>query len=232
MNLKDDLETAVQKIFKSRWQQRGGKVVPEDNSVTLDNDAITLDATVLYADLADSTKLVDTYKPHFAAEVYKAFLASAARVIRDEGGVVTAYDGDRIMAVYIGDSKNTAAVRASLKINWTTRNIIQPAMNAQYTGNAYVLRHVIGIDTGPLFVAKTGARGANDLVWVGRPANYAAKLATLPHTYKTYITQEIYNAIDDSVKTGSNGAPMWERVLWNTFDGRAIYRSAWWWILK
>ena len=35
----------------------------------------------------------------------------------------------------------------------------------------------VGIDTSELFVARTGIRRANDLVWVGRAANHAAKLS-------------------------------------------------------
>jgi len=30
---------------------------------------------------------------------------------------VTAYDGDRVMAVYLGNSKNTSAVTTALKIH-------------------------------------------------------------------------------------------------------------------
>jgi class 3 adenylate cyclase len=180
MSLKDDLQADVAKIFTTRWTERDGQVVPDDDSVSLGNDAVKVNATVLYADLADSTALVDGFKPFFAAEIYKTFLACAARKIRSEAGVITAYDGDRIMAVYIGGSKNTSAVRTSFKINWAVQNVIRPAMSAQYPNSKYVLKHVVGIDTSPLFVAKTGARGANDLVWVGRAANHAAKMAALP----------------------------------------------------
>ena len=157
-------------IFRSVWTERDGQVVPDDTSVKLGNDAVKLDATVLYADMADSTKLVDAYKPAFAAEIYKTFLLTAARIIKFEGGEITAYDGDRVMAVFIGNSKNTSAARAALKINWAAKNIVQPALKAQYQHETYQLKHVVGIDTSKLFAAKTGVRGANDLVWVGRAA--------------------------------------------------------------
>src|SRR5882762_7510078 len=116
MGLKEELNTEITAIFRSRWSERDGTVVPEDVDLQLRNDAVKLKATVLYADLADSTVLVDGYRPHFAAEIYKAFLHASAKIIRSESGVITAYDGDRIMAVYIGDSKNTSAVRTALKI--------------------------------------------------------------------------------------------------------------------
>ena len=93
MGLKDDLQSEVRTIFKSLWQEREGTVVPSEDSVKLANAAVKMKATVLYADLADSTKLVDGYKPHFAAEIYKTFLHCAAKIIKSEGGEITAYDG-------------------------------------------------------------------------------------------------------------------------------------------
>ena len=74
--------------------------------MALGNDAVILDGTVLYADFDGSTELVNTKKPEFAAEIYKSFLACAARIIRHRGGSITGYDGDRIMALFIREAKN------------------------------------------------------------------------------------------------------------------------------
>ncbi len=79
--------------------------VPETEDIKLGNEGVRLDGTVLYADLQDSTGLVDAYKTEFAAEVYKSYLLTACKIIRDEGGVITAFDGDRVMALYIGKKK-------------------------------------------------------------------------------------------------------------------------------
>jgi class 3 adenylate cyclase len=228
MATKDELVKEVAAIFKASWDTRDGTVVPADNSLKLGNDAVQLDATVLYADLADSTKLVDSHKANFAAEIYKTFLHCAAKIIRQEDGAITAYDGDRIMAVFIGNVKNTSAVRAAMKINYAVIQIIDPAMQSQYPGEAYRLKHVVGIDSSKLFVAKTGVRGANDLVWVGKAANYAAKLATLPENYATYITSRVYDSMHAQVKTAGDGRAMWEKVRW-TFNNSDIYRSTWYW---
>jgi class 3 adenylate cyclase len=228
MSLKEELEDEVAEIFRDKWDERDGIVVPDDDDLSLGNDAVRLKATVLYADLADSTRMVDEYKPFFAAEMYKTFLHCAAKIIRSEDGEITAYDGDRIMAVFIGSSKNSSAVRAAMKINYCAVEIIKPAKQRQYVQNSYDLKHVVGIDTSELFVARTGVRGANDLVWVGRAANYAAKLSALPSAYQTYITKETYDVVWPELKT-TNGRPMWEAVRWNSFDDRIIYRSDWSW---
>ena len=134
------------------------------------------------------------------------------------------------MAVYLGGSKNTSAVRSALKINYAVQQIVCTAGRTQYPTTTFQVRHKIGIDTSSLFVAKTGVRGANDLVWVGRAANYAAKMSMLDDAYRTYITPEVYNVLDPSVKDqkSHDGSPMWEPRFWTKFDNRLIYASNWW----
>jgi class 3 adenylate cyclase len=226
--LNEDLGKEVKDIFATSWQERDGQKVPDAENVKLGNDAIKLQATVLYADLAESTNLVDGFKAWFAAEVYKSYLHCASKIIRDEGGVITAFDGDRVMAVFIGDSKNTSAARCALKINHAVVKIINPAIKAQFPKTQYGMKHSVGVDTSDLFVARTGIRGSNDLVWVGRAANYAAKLCSLRvSNYASYITADVFKDMDDKVKN-SSGRSMWEATKWNE-KGITVFRSSWMW---
>ena len=226
MGLKAGLQSEMGKIASGAWAEREGRAVPGDSSVSMGNDAVKINATVLYADLADSTMLVDEYKPQFAAKIYKMFLHSAAKIIVANGGVITAYDGDRVMAVYLGEMKNSQAAMTALQLKWTIDSVVQPALLDRYGATEFKLKHVVGIDTSDLFVAKTGVRGDNDLVWVGRAANHAAKLAAMPDSHQTYISQAVFERLRNDVKT-SDGWPMWESLAWNEFNGRKIYRSDW-----
>lgn len=229
MGLKDELLSEISNTFASHWTERNGRVVPETEDVALGNDAVKLDeAVVLYADMSDSTTLVDTEPWYFAAEVYKTYLYSAAKIIRSEGGIITAYDGDRVMAVYLGDSKNTAAARTALKLNYCRLQIINPLIAQNYPNTSFKIQHVVGIDRTTLRVARTGVRGANDLVWVGRAANYAAKLTALSAEYPSRITEEVYASLHESLKS-SNGKPMWEKATWTDMNNKTIYRSTWYW---
>jgi len=216
-------------IFSTKWATREGRQVPEAENIRLGNDAVSIDGTVLYADMADSTGLVNGFKDWFAAEVYKAYLVGACRIIRDNGGEITAFDGDRVMAVFIGANKNTSAARAALKISFIVKEI-NNLIKSSYQDTGYQLSQSVGIDTSKLFVARTGIRNANDLVWVGRAANYAAKLCTLGDVnYPIHITESVYSVLADEAKFGGNPrGPMWEKRMW-TERNIAIYRSNWWW---
>jgi class 3 adenylate cyclase len=225
MGLADDLRVETATILRSRWTIREGQVVPDTPDIKLGNEGVTLNATVLYADIDGSTSMVDAKTATFAAEVYKSYLLCATRLIRSEGGTITAYDGDRVMAVFIGDSKNTSAVRCGLKIKSAVLEIINPAIKLQYSSD-FQLKQVVGIDTSKLLVARTGIRGSNDLVWVGPAANHAAKLSSISEQpYATFVSSQIYENMHASVKQ-TNGTDMWESRSW---QGKTVYRSSWYW---
>ena len=232
MAFKDDLESTVKRIFREQWQTRKGTKVPDPEELALGkNDAIEFDrATVLYADLSGSTALVDAMPWTFAAEIYETFLHCAAEIIKKEGGSITSYDGDRIMAVFIGGSQTTPAAKCGLKINYAVREIVNPALKKQYPDKSYVVKQVVGIDTSPIRAARTGVRGDNDIVWVGRAANYAAKLTELNCAERTWLTDDAYDHLQDVAKYG--GEPkqnMWKKYTWKAHGDRVIYGSTWHW---
>ena len=115
MGLSDDLTNEVKEVFRSSWQTRDGTKVPEPEDIQLGNHAVKLDGTVLYADLADSTDLV-VNESAICRRSLQDLPPVASRIIRELGGEITAFDGDRVMGVFIGDSKNTSATKALCKL--------------------------------------------------------------------------------------------------------------------
>lgn len=228
MAISDDLREQVRTTFKAQWTLRDGTTIPSQDSIKLSNDGVQLDSvTILYADLAESTGMVDKQQAIFAAEVYKNYLYCAAKLIRHFSGTIMAYDGDRIMGVYHGGNKNTDAVKTALAINWAVTQMIPPELKAVWNTD-FVLRHTIGIDTSKALVARTGVRGDNDLVWVGRAANWAAKLCSLSNATPLWITEEVYEMMNASVKIYTDGRVMWEKKLWTDMNKHPVYCSTWW----
>jgi class 3 adenylate cyclase len=231
MGLLDDLKEEVRGIFAEQWNIAEGNVVPDPEDLRLSNDARHFErATVLYADLSGSTKLVDGHSWMMAGEIYKAYLACAARIIRSLDGEITSYDGDRIMAVFISNFQTSNAVKCGLQINWAVRNIVNPALKRQYPAQDYTVKQVVGIDTGEIRSARIGVRGGNDLVWIGRAANYAAKLTECRNDHQTWITQNGYNKLADWAKNGGNPKQsMWKEFNWTQMNNIRVYGSDWTW---
>lgn len=233
MALKDDLEYEVDQIFRRRsWTSRKGQVIPEPSDLTLLNDAVDFErVTVLYADLSGSTDMVDAHSPGFAGEIYKTYLFCAAKLIRAEGGVITSYDGDRVMGVFIGEPQTTPAARCALKLNAAVRDIINPTLAEQYPKITYRVSQVVGIDTSSVRATRTGVRGGNDIVWVGRAANYAAKLTALNvANIHSWMTADAFTRTADSLKTYKNQT-IWTKYKWSQFGDKEIYGSGWTWAI-
>ncbi|KQT43816.1 MULTISPECIES: adenylate/guanylate cyclase domain-containing protein [unclassified Methylophilus] len=226
MSLQDDLKALVSATFSDLWEVQQTTSIPEPADLKLGaNHAKDLEtATVLYADLDGSTSMVDSMPWYFSAEVYKNYLRCAALIIRSETGIITAYDGDRIMAVFTGNGKNTHAVRAAFKISYAVECIINPALTKQYSTSDFIVKHVIGIDTSQLHAARTGVRGDSDIVWIGRAANYAAKLTSMP-AQKIWITEDVYNRLNDFEKFTTTGELAWQASIWFAMNNQRIYSS-------
>jgi len=231
MGLTTDMESEVEDIFSEDWAVADARVVPEPDDLLLSNDARHFDrATILYADLSGSTRLVDNYDWQMAGEIYKAYLLCAAKVIRSLDGVISAYDGDRIMAVFIGDQQTSNAAKCGLQINWVVINVINPALKTQYPDTDYVVKQVVGIDTSEIRVARIGVRGGNDLVWIGRAANHAAKLTECRSDFPTWVTEDAFKRLVNWAKFG--GSPeesMWKEFKWTTMNDIKVYGSNWVW---
>ena len=226
MGLKDGLIADCATVLANAWDEVDSRVVPVPADVTLGNTAKKLSqAVVLYADLDGSTAMVDNKYWWFSAEVYKTFLSAVAKIVKKEGGAITAYDGDRLMAIFFGAGSCDAAVRAGLRITWAVRYIINPAIKARYNTD-FVVRHTVGIDISDLRAVRTGVRGDNDLVWVGRAANYAAKLTTLSSEKPTWITKAVHDQLSVGLRV-NNSVPIWETWTWTAMKQHPIRSSTW-----
>lgn len=228
MSVADDIRKNSNDAFGTKWTVRDGAVVPAASDLRLTNDAVHFQtATILYADLDGSTNLVEKKKWEFAGEVYKTFLYAASRLIRNNGGSIVSYDGDRVMGIFISKSQRNDAVSCALEINYAVKKIVQAELEKAWKTD-FKIRHVIGVDTSIIRAARTGVRGDNDLVWIGNAANLAAKLTSLSADNPTWITKRVYDYLNDKQKLGSKGENIWRKWTWNEHDDQEIYSTTYW----
>jgi adenylate cyclase len=162
-------------------------------------------------------------------------LATSARIIRSCGGKIVSFDGDRIMGVFYGDTKNSNAAKSALQIKYAVHHIVRPRFEKQYDSikkASFTIDHGVGVDTGTVLAVRGGARGSNDLIWIGRAPNLAAKLSDLREPpYQSFITASVFNMLNDESKYGgADNKPMWESRRWTFLDQNlSVYRSSWHW---
>lgn len=228
MTMKEDLTAKVQSLVNTPWNDiPNATVVPDPEDLTYGNTGEHLDATILYADIAGSTTLVDTVDEKLAAEYYSAFLHCASKLISKHGGIIQAYDGDRVMAVYVGESQADDAVGTALELHHVVDEIINPAFQAQYGEKHKQLKFTVGIDSGKCLAIKVGTRGVGEVAWIGAAANYAAKLNSfdgLDHDYPTRVTAETFAKLAQKSLYAGNTL-MWQGPYMNV-GKRSHYRSS------
>lgn len=221
MGITEDVRSRVETILNAEWNARSGQVVPHSTDVALSNGAVEIEAAFLYADLAESTALQKKYLASFAAKAIRMYLGGSSAIIQHFGGSIRSFDGDRVMGVFVGDSKRNDAVKAAFMINWLVDEVINPLVKKRHEANntqVWVAQHGVGIDVGSTFIARAGVRNSgadqarNDLIFTGRAPNIAAKLSALrDSTLKSIIiTKEVFDGLNDEQKRFLKS----ERAVW------------------
>jgi len=191
--------------------------MPHPDRLNLKDGGIIYDGTVLYADIVGSTALGVRFGYDGAAKIIQSYLLAASRLAVDWDGDVTAYDGDRVMAVFGGDEQEQNAVDCAFSLAHVVRRVLNPMINQTF-GKPRLARHLVsccGIDTGEMLAVKIGLRGNTDLLWSGRPANFAAKLcAHREPAYDTVITGKVFQRLGEA-QTRSRGVAIWKRFKCN-----------------
>ncbi len=193
MTRKDVYWAAVDTILTAPFDTRFGYTVPTTETVKLKDGAVYIDAVYLYADMADSSGLARRFTAQNAARIVRAYLSAVVRVVRDNDGEVRSYDGDRVMAIFIGKDAPDRAARAALEVTWVVNNVVRPDLSYRldsYRTSSWVLSHRTGIDLGQALVVRAGVRDNNDLIFIGDAPNAAAKLSDLK-LGRTMITDRL-----------------------------------------
>lgn len=227
----DDLTVKIYDILNEPWVTEDGRVVPKTEDINQKNGGKYLDATYLYADLADSTLLAKRFVPEFAARVVRMYIRSAVDCIRNQGGHVRSFDGDRVMGIFTGDSRRNNAVAAALNLNWAVDQVINPYLKQRLeTSSAkWSAGHRVGIDDGNTFIVRGGARDNSDLISIGHAPNIAAKLSGVrDEGGQITVTSNVYSYLNANNKT-SNDTAMWVGPTLRTVGPHVIntYNCGW-----
>jgi class 3 adenylate cyclase/tetratricopeptide (TPR) repeat protein len=146
--------------------------------------------TVMFCDLADSTKLSQQLDPEELREVVRAYQASAAEVIEQYEGHLAQYLGDGLL-VYFGwpvahEDDAQRAAHAGLGIVEAITTTLNPRLE-QEKGVQLTVR--IGVHTGPVVVGEMGGGGRHENLATGETVNITARLEGLAASNTVVLSQ-------------------------------------------
>jgi class 3 adenylate cyclase len=136
--------------------------------------------TVMFCDLADSTRLSQQLDAEDLREVVRAYQATAATVIQQYVGHVAQYLGDGLL-VYFGwpvahEDDALRGVHAGLGLVEAITTTLNPRLERE-KGMQLAVR--IGLHTGPVVVGEMGGGGRHEHLATGDTVHIAARLEGL-----------------------------------------------------
>ena len=230
MPLAEEITAETFETFARAIEVTKGRVIPAIADLPFGNQGRELQLVALFVDIRRSTQIVNAIGCEPAARMYKAYLRGITKIIRGRGGDILSFNGDGVVAGFVGDNSATAAVLSALNIDWFCHTVLKPKVDGLLEPVSQLrFEYGIGVDRGKVIVVRGGVRGDDnsDLVWAGNPVNYAVKLSSLtafPHTI--HVSEAIMKRMHSAVFWTRAGETMWgvwywqEKQVW-------VWRTAW-----
>ena len=152
--------------------------------------------SVMFADIRNFSAYCEARPPEEAAAVLHAFFSTATRVVESEGGVIEAFQGDAILAVWNGEpapgqhtSPNHGADPSRAGASDHARRALQAAVNLQAAMQGVLpdpapeglepLSLGIGAETGPAMAGSFGLASRRTHMVMGRTVTIASRLVEM-----------------------------------------------------
>ena len=184
-----------------------GRAMPDLDQVTIGSGRRFERLAVLFLDICafSSRKNYTEEEQRRVLAVMNIFMAEMINIVRDFGGTFEKNTGDGLMA-YFGEVAQSysesvrPAVEAALVMHYVNDNFMTPWF-PQGLG-IDPIRFRVGIDVGPVTIARVGTAGENNsIVAVGTPANIACKLMSLIPDGGVAIGNDVYRALPTNWET-------------------------------
>ena len=145
------------------------------------------EVTVLFSDLRDFTKLVETISPQEVVTVINTYFKSMSEAITTHHGLILQFVGDEIQAVFGApvalENHQQWAMDAALEMRTRLSRVNFNLINQGYPA----LQHGIGLHTGKVVAANIGSPQRFSYTMIGKTMNVTSRIEDLNKDYKTDI---------------------------------------------
>jgi class 3 adenylate cyclase len=145
------------------------------------------EVTVLFADLRDFTRLVETIPPREVVTIINTYFEAMSGAIVSNHGLVLQFIGDEIEAVFGApvalENHQQYAIDAALEMRTRLSQVNLSLANQGFPP----LRHGIGLHTGKVVAANIGSTQRLSYAMVGETVNIASRIQDLNKDFDTDI---------------------------------------------
>lgn len=158
----------INEYVDQSYTQTETSLVPKKNDLTFGNTVKKIKhAKVFYIDLRKSKKILSDSTDFWSIKIHKSFLRIVIHCIEKRDGHVRSFNGDGVLAFFVGEKSASKAVKAALDI----KAFVLKLNDKLEKKKKNPIDFGIGIGQGPIMVAKSGKGGDDqskqDLVWIG-----------------------------------------------------------------
>lgn len=179
------------------------KSFPSIDKLTFTN-GFYVNATALFVDIRDSSKLIDAHNRPALAKIYRSFISEVIAIMNgNKNCKFINIDGDCVSGVY---ETNTNNIHEAYEDAYTISSLID-ILNCKLKKKKITEINIgIGMDYGRLLLIKAGFSGSklNEVAWMGDALNTAAKLcnkANKEYSYEILVSSVIYENLKEKSKT-------------------------------
>ncbi len=169
----------------------------------------------MFVDLRDSTALIRGRLPYDAVFVLRRFVESAAKTVRDAGGVPNQFTGDGLLALFGLASGPAEACRAALAAAVRLAIALAGDAEAGPGGSDHPLSFGIGAHCGTAVVGEIGFGGSRTFTALGEVVHLAARLEQASRDLRqtAVISAEIFETAGLAPALGAPASPATELAL-------------------
>ncbi|MBF0502615.1 MAG: HAMP domain-containing protein [Candidatus Riflebacteria bacterium] len=153
-------------------------VARDDSRERAAQEGESLEAVILFAGLADFKHMIQTAEPVALVKSLNSHLESMSRLVRDHGGEIDKFIGDKILAVFY-PAEGTGVTKAILKAVAAAQAMREYAT----TASELPCPLCVGITAGPVLAGILGTEAVRlELTVIGDTVNLASRLSDLAAT--------------------------------------------------
>jgi len=149
--------------------------------------ASTRMVTVMFADIRNFSAYCEARPPQEAAAVLHAFFSTATRVVEANGGVIEAFQGDAVLAVWYGneytegqhDSQNGHSAKSAMGAAVQLYSAMQGALPDPAPSGLEPLALGVGLECGPAMAGSFGLASRRTHMVMGRTVTIASRLVDM-----------------------------------------------------
>ncbi len=147
----------------------------------------SVEATVMFTDIAGFTSLSETLTPQETVDLLNAYFSVMNRVIHEGGGTVNNFVGDAVVAIFNVPDPNLKHARSAVETAIAIQSALAQTEFTLSTGRKVSLPTRIGLNTGFVCAGSIGSAERQGYTVYGDAVNLAARIEPLNKKYGTQI---------------------------------------------